>query len=502
MTNVIRLKNLKITVPLIVLMGCIIPGEVPEKSVIDVSRILDTPWDDYSLFYEGLVTSERPIIDQLPEATVYHLDLRISPDCLLLQGHEEVLYTNQEEEPLDKIYFRLFPNIRGGKASISAVMVDNQDVEPVYELEKSAVSVPVSSLEPGEKVVIQMDFAVEIPQGTEGNYGHFGYFDGVLSLDAVYPVIPVYDEEWNVEIPPSHGDITYLDASFYVVRVTAPFDLKIAASGIEIGAAYDGNSQILAFVAGPARDFYLAASKTYAVVTGKIGETKINSYFLPGGKNEAKTAIKIVKNAFKDYNERFGVYPYTEFDMVATYMQAKGMEYPGVVALSQVLYDSEAVISGMPSRDMLEIVVAHEAAHQWFYNVVGNDQVDEPWLDEAIAQYVTGLYYEDEYGEKTAQEYRSSWDSLWGIVGREDIPVGLSSTAYESDEYGAIVYGRGPLFISELAKKMGEKSFDDFLRTCYESYKWGIVTTNSFRQLAESFCQCDLGPLFEQWVYS
>ena len=29
------------------------------------------------------------------------------------------------------------------------------------------------------------------------------------------------------------------------------------------------------------------------------------------------------------------------------------------------------------------VVVAHEVGHQWFYNLVGNDQVDQPWLDEA-----------------------------------------------------------------------------------------------------------------------
>ena len=38
-----------------------------------------------------------------------------------------------------------------------------------------------------------------------------------------------------------------------------------------------------------------------------------------------------------------------------------------------------------------EIVVAHEVAHQWWYSLVGNDQIDEPWLDEAFAQFTTAL---------------------------------------------------------------------------------------------------------------
>ena len=80
-----------------------------------------------------------------------------------------------------------------------------------------------------------MDFEVSVPREMGGNYGLFGYFDGFLVLDEFYPVIPVYDDEgWNVEIPPDHGDVTYLDASFYLVRVTAPRELMVIASGVEV----------------------------------------------------------------------------------------------------------------------------------------------------------------------------------------------------------------------------------------------------------------------------
>jgi aminopeptidase N len=180
-------------------------------------------------------------------------------------------------------------------------------------------------------------------------------------------------------------------------------------------------------------------------------------------------------------------------------MLAKGMEYPGIVAISQELYDPQAIVMGLPSEIILESTVAHETAHQWFYNVVGNDQVDEPWLDEALVQYATGLYYEDVYGEASAEEYRESWDSLWDLVDRVDIPIGLPSGAYTDEEYQPIVYGRGPLFFMQLAEKLGPE-FDGFLREYYESHKWGIGTAEAFRQEAEECCQCDLTALFEEWV--
>jgi aminopeptidase N len=48
---------------------------------------------------------------------------------------------------------------------------------------------------------------------------------------------------------------------------------------------------------------------------------------------------------------------------------------------------------------------------------------------------------------------------------------------------------------------MGQETFDAFLRDYHESNAWGIVTTEAFRALAEGHCDCDLGQLFEEWVY-
>ena len=464
----------------------------------------DTAWDDRTIFRPGLIGAEQDALDRLPGASVYHIDLQISDDFLLLEGHEEVRYTNQEDDPLDEIYFRLFPNLAGGAATVSAVQVDDQDVEAVYEFQDSALRVALpAALQPGERVVIQLDFKVDVPQEMGGNYGLFGYFDSVLVLDEFYPVIPVYDDEgWNVEVPPRNGDVTYYDASFYLVRVTAPASLTIVASGSVVGSEHEANSQILTFAAGPARDFYLAASEDYTVISETVGETTVNGYALSELTRGAQAALRFATNALRSYNERFGVYPYTEFDVVSTPMQALGMEYPGLVAIGLDLYDPHEQVAGLPFPIVLESTTAHEVAHQWFYNAVGNDQVDEPWLDEAVVQYLTGLYYVDTYGEGVAQDYRSSWDDRWDRVDRADIPIGLPVADYVDKEYGAIVYGRGPLFVAALAEELGQKPFDEFLRDYYQSHKWGIGTSAAFRQLAEQHCQCDLTALFEEWVYA
>jgi aminopeptidase N len=53
----------------------------------------------------------------------------------------------------------------------------------------------------------------------------------------------------------------------------------------------------------------------------------------------------------------------------------------------------------------LKALIAHETAHQWIPFLIGSDQNDEPWLDEAFAVYSEVLYHEWEYGKQMKNQY-------------------------------------------------------------------------------------------------
>ena len=460
-------------------------------------------WDDREIFRAGLIKDEQKVLDQLPGASVYYLDVQIADDFTSLKGQERVLYTNREDQALDAIYFQLFPNMEGGKSSISAVEANGQEVEPVYEADNSAVHVPLPEpLQSGQSITIQMDFKVEIPSELGGNYGLLSYIENILALDGFYPAIPVYDEKgWHAGKLPPNADTTFQDASFYVVNVTAPAALNLVTSGIQVERTQKDNTQIVTFAAGPARDFYMAASDRFVVRSETVGETRVNSYAFKDRSEGSELVLDTAVNAIRSFSARFGAYPYTEFDVVSTPMSASGIEYPGIIGINYRYYDLNSEVLGLPAPVMLEAVAAHEAGHQWFYNAVGNDQINEPWVDESVTQYVTGLYYLDQYGQRGMDSYRGSWVSRWERVSRKPIPIGLPAGSYEGQEYTAIVYGRGPLFIGALEQKMGQDSFGQFLRDYYQSHKWDIGTAAAFKQSAEKQCQCDLTPLFDEWVY-
>lgn len=474
------------------------------QSAVAAPTLFDTTWQDREIFRGGLVSSEQGILSQLPGAPVYHLDLQIQQGNHVVNGRQELLYTNQENVPLRELYFHLFPNLLEGTIEISRASVNGAEVMPTYEsFNNSEMRLPLTgSLQPGEQAVIQLDFVTTVPLESNRNYGIFAYIEDILALAHFYPQVAIYDDEgWNIETPSEGGDVTYADVGFYLVRVAAPADLVVATSGIEVESAETAEIQTRTFAGGPMRDFYMAASSRYEVTSQTIGEITINSYAPAAYAQGSTMALGYASNAIESFSNRFAPYPYTELDMVTTPTFALGIEYPGIIANRLAIYGSGESTSGLPNQVLLESTTAHEVGHQWFYSLVGNDQLDEPWLDESLTQYATYLYYFDQYGEGGAEGFYQSLTGRWRNVDDADIPIGLPVAAYSGTEYGAIIYGRGPLFFAELAAQMGETNFNDFLHDYTTIHKWGIATTDSLKQMAEAHCNCDLTPLFVDWIY-
>jgi hypothetical protein len=483
------------------IVSCTVPRPTPLSTATlpPLSDPFDAAWDDLSVFKGGLVPSAQPALEELKGASIYRIHMTIADDLLRLDGSLDVRYTNTEDIPLNEVHFRLFPNILGGELTVHQVQVDGTSVAAEYKLGNSLMIIPLRVvLEPGQNVMIHIDFSVRVPDTLDQNYGVLAYADNVLALAHAYPMIEVYDEEgWNEEIPSPNCDLTYTDASFYLVRVTAPIRVILVTSGIEVSLTETGQDQVLTVAGGPARDFYLAASPEYEKTSQTFGEITIRSYAPAGYEQGSQTVVEIAARAVEKFSGRYAAYPYRELDLVATPTLALGIEYPGMIAITSWTYD----LDDLRTRDILEATVVHEVGHQWFYNLIGDDQLDDPWLDESLTQFATLQYYSDVYGAQGYDGFRASLENRWARVEFANVPIGLPVAQYHDAEYTAIVYGRGPLFFVALREAMGAEAFDAFLREYAVSLSWSISTPEILQSLAERNCACDLDQIFNEWVY-
>jgi aminopeptidase N len=281
--------------------------------------------------------------------------------------------------------------------------------------------------------------------------------------------------------------------SFFIVKVTAPSRVIVVGSGREISHVENGGSQTVTFEAGPARDFYLAASPNYKVFTKNVGEVTLRFYTRADLEEGAQSALETAARAIEDYSARYAPYPYTELDFVSTPTRALGIEYPGMIAITDQIIQ--------PDQSYLEATIAHEVGHQWFYNLVGDDQLDDPWLDESLTQFVTLQYFTDEYGSGGERAFRQDLEGRWGQINDEKIPIGRPVAAYSEEEYSGIIYGRGALFFDALRDQIGQEAFDAFMKDYTTTLSWDISTPEKLKAIAEKHCTCDLTSLFQEWVY-
>jgi hypothetical protein len=461
-------------------------------------------------FEEALAPGFRDEVDEFPNLTRYRLDLDLDVEKATLAGYQQIGYTNTEAVNLEDIYVRLFPNTSGygGRMSVASLDVDGRPGYPESSLEGSALRVPMPTpLAPGEHVELTLRFELALPtdnhpasnQEPSDGYRQLGLYDGVVALANAYPIVPVYDDEgWNVELAPSYGDAVFSDAAFFDVRLTAPSTMTVVASGTCAPLAEEGTTTTWSCAAAPMRDFTAVAGEAYRTVSEETENVTVNSVFYGGHEEGGRAALEFASRALELFNRRIGPYPFAELDVVETPTLAGGIEYPGLVVINESYYDSGGRVS-----DRMEWVVVHEVLHQWWYSLVGNDQVDEPWLDEALVQYCTALYYEEIYGEEALDiVVETSFHQVFEELQEEgrDRPVGLPVAAYSRRNYAPVVYQKGPLYFHNLRQQVGEDVFWEILRTYFERHRYGIARPQDWLAAVESETGSPYQSLYEEWI--
>jgi aminopeptidase N len=295
-----------------------------------------------------------------------------------------------------------------------------------------------------------------------------------------------------------HGDFLANDVAFYSVEVSYPSAVTLIVPGRIIREASSEGRSETTFTLGPARDLYMAAARDWQKVEETREGITVEVYAPAGADGSAREAMEAAYRALHSFGKRWGKYPFARLVFASVPFSAYGLEFPGAIVLSRRLFDPSFTDRGIDAATLLEATVAHEVAHQWFYGIVGNDQLQEPWLDEAMAQYGTVLYYQDRYG-KGADGFLRSLEDRWDRVQKADLAIDLPVAGYTADQYGAIIYGRAPLFLRALSERIGETAFDGLMAEYCRRFYWKIATTADFASLAEQACGYSLDDLYAQW---
>ncbi len=198
-----------------------------------------------------------------------------------------------------------------------------------------------------------------------------------------------------------------------------------------------------------------------------------------------KSMIKAAAKEFADTesmiqaNEKmFGPYRWARYDILVMppSFPEGGMENP------RLSFITPTVIAGDKS---LVSVIAHELAHSWAGNLVGNATWRDFWLNEGFTDYMESRIMTAVYGEQ-----RASMEQVLGLKSLQtqlaklkpaDQILAIDLRDRDPDDgLTDIPYEKGRLFLNYLDAKFGRERFDAFLRGYFDHFAFQSINSEQF----------------------
>ena len=352
------------------------------------------------------------------------LNKTLDVDCLLS-------YTNNSSQPLDYLYIHLWWNAVSTKESAYAEqLLDNRQYDYHFagtrdmggyktiefredsrvlsyanhviddkehsDIVKLNLTTPIK---PGETRQIAIDYQLQIPKA----FSRFGYADRLYSMTEWFPKPAVYDlEGWHPMPYLEYGEF-YSEYGDYNVELELPLTFSVVGTGTidENNTDIENNLRIVKMIAESVHDFAWFGSSEYYPYqeTLYLDDKDVKIHLLLKEDNDKYDDIfRYAGRSLKYFSEEISTYPYPQLSIVETEC-CDGMEYPMVMKNEVADKDIE--------RDLL---IAHEAAHNWFYSLVGSDERSYPWMDEGLAHFYEEKYKNHFYSKKKLLENEIDYD--------------------------------------------------------------------------------------------
>ena len=427
-------------------------------------------------------------------ASSYEISVEYVPENHTLTGTEKITFENVTDNEISVLKFQLYANAYREDALYKAVSPALET--SAYYTGKSYGEIVVSSVNGakswevmgedenvlcaylerplyyGDKVVLDIAFTLRLAKVNH----RIGVTKRTVNLGAFFPMLCGWKNGGFYETAYySEGDPFYSDCADFTLTIKTPKEYLIATSGAPIGERILERKREYTASINSARDFAVVLSNEYKVLERELGDAIVAYYcYEDYDDTRAKANLDTVCEAFSYYEDTFGAYPYKRYSVAQTGFCTGGMEYAGLVMISDSLAEKD-----------LARVLAHETAHQWWYAVVGSDQIENAWQDEGLAEYsaITFLENYEKYGEtrenavaESLKEYRSYYDVYGSVLGRTNTAMVRHLKEYISGyEYKCLAYDKAVVMFDTLRKSVGDKKFFGGLKKYYKDNAFALV---------------------------
>ena len=213
----------------------------------------------------------------------------------------------------------------------------------------------------------------------------------------------------------------------------------------------------------------------------------ITHYSYPERFNSSRKALLDETSAMIEvFSQKYGEYPFVDEKYGhANFAWGGGMEHQTMTSM------------GASDFGFSEPVVVHEAAHQWWGDMITCESWSDIWLNEGWASYAEADYYLEKNGWFAYHNYMNSM----AYTGGGTIYV-YDTTNVWNIFHGGRSYDKGAWVVHMLRGVLGHEAFYQGVEAYYNSeFQHGAADTEDFRDVFEAATGVELDWFFEEWIY-
>ncbi len=412
-----------------------------------------------------------------PQILAVDIDLELEPDDRWFSVTGSYQLVNRTEDLM-----RRFPFSVGDHFENLEWTLEDEPYEP-ENWARMVVFEPETPLAPGATVRVGFSHEGRLPAGFTSNGGGLGQFilpDGVVltSFNSSFLPVPYFESErgqdrdnrleprsyeegfWEGKTRPAFGG-----GSRYTVRTKISGPERFAYHGVgvrESETVTDGRRTVVWRTDEPVNFFNVVAG-AWEVWEGE----GVAVYYHPEHTYNIEEIGEALVAARKYYSEWFYPYPWQELKL---------SEFPGIASYAQG-FPTNITFSeniGFLTRSTVEakaafVVTAHEAAHQWWANILlPGEGPGGNVLSEGAAHFSTILLTDQVQGPKARIEFCKRIEASYGDQRQVDSERPLVWTDGSKAGDGTVVYDKGGWVLWMLLNRMGRDvalgGIQDFIR--------------------------------------
>ncbi|HZY44677.1 MAG TPA: M1 family metallopeptidase, partial [Anaerolineae bacterium] len=405
-----------------------------------------------------------------------------------LDAIEQIHFTNTYTRSISMIVVNVPPAHDRARFDLRSIQLNQAPGRVKLIGSVLTISLP-SDLAPNASVDLTIDFTVYIPALADTQSfasSNLAYTDEATNIGYWYPILaPFRSGKW-ISVPwYPIGDPFASDIADYTATITATPGVTVVAGGL-----MSHQDNVWHYAIDRARTFGMLASSHYVETHYTFSGVTYSVYTFDRHTILAWPALYTLVRAAQLYGQLYGTYPYSTL-RAAEVSGPWSMEFSGLVAIGSTDYAGY----DDTTHNRLFRIIAHEVSHQWWYNIVGDNQVQEPWLDEGFARFNELRFYET-YSPQDAQWWWSTIIDPWTAEGPIDQPI----SSFDSQRvYLTDVYNQGAQFLDALRTRLGRSNFNLFMRDLFQREAFGLMTTNDFFSVVREHTKVNLASLLRKY---